>query len=116
MTWEYGAARPADRPSEWQRAATGYRRTLTYRGRRYTFDYWMGRLCERDPNAEDCLDCLLSDARAGEQSFEEFCTEFGYDADSRRAEATWRACRRAGRGLRRLLGADYETFLSADRG
>jgi hypothetical protein len=116
LTWAYGAARPDDRQSAWQRTAIGYRCTLTYRGRRYTFDYWMGRGCQRDPDAESCLDCLLGDARAGEQTFEEFCSEFSYDTDSRRAEATWKACRRAGRGLRRLLGADFETFLYADRG
>jgi len=35
---------------------------------------------------------FLSDAQAGEQDFEEFCSEFGYDTDSLTAHRIWRAC------------------------
>jgi hypothetical protein len=58
---------------------------------------------------------LLSDASAGEQSFEEFCLEFGYDPDSRKAERIHKACEKTARELRRLLGDDFETFLYSDR-
>jgi hypothetical protein len=110
-----GAQLDYDRQSDWQRQANGYRCTLRYRGRRYAFDFWQGVGITGDPTAEGCLDCLLSDAQAGEQTFAEFCAEFGYDTDSRAAEATWRACRKTAVGMRRLLGDDFETFLFADR-
>ncbi len=61
------------------------------------------------------LDCLLSDSQAGEQDFEEFCAEFGYDTDSRKAERTWKACRAQAPKVKRLLGEDFERFLYADR-
>lgn len=34
---------------------------------------------------------LAMDAQSGQESFAEFCASFGYDEDSRKAEATWRA-------------------------
>jgi len=111
----YGARLDYGRQNDWQRQANGYRCTLRYRGRRYSFDFWQGVGVAGDPTAEGCLDCLLSDAQAGGQTFEEFCAEFGYDPDSRRAEATWKACRRTAAGMKRLLGDDFEAFLSADR-
>ena len=33
------------------------------------------------------------------QSFEDWCSEYGYDTDSRKAEATFRACREGGERL-----------------
>jgi hypothetical protein len=57
----------------------------------------------------------LSDAQAGEQAFEDFCGEFGYDPDSRKAERIWRASRLVTKNMKRLLGKDYEAFLYADR-
>lgn len=44
-----------------------------------------------------CLDLLYSD------SFEEFCNEFGYDTDSRKAEKTYNAMLEQDRNLRRLF-------------
>lgn len=35
---------------------------------------------------------LAMDAQSGQESFEDFCSNFGYDTDSRKAEATWRSC------------------------
>jgi hypothetical protein len=57
----------------------------------------------------------LSDAQAGEQTFEDFCAEFGYDPDSRKAEKTWQACRLVTKNMKRLLGKEYDSFLYADR-
>ena len=45
---------------------------------------------------------LAMDAQAGRESFEDFCSSFGYDEDSRKAEMTWRACA----DTYRALGAD----------
>lgn len=35
------------------------------------------------------FDSLISDASTESDTFEDFCGEFGYDTDSRRAYATW---------------------------
>lgn len=44
------------------------------------------------PTLADVFCSLLSDADCGDRTFEDFCSDFGYDTDSRRAENTWRAC------------------------
>ena len=92
-----------------------YKVTLTYQRRRLTVPFFMGPALTREPTAETVLDCLLSDASAGEMTFEEFCSEFGYDTDSRKAEATYRACVRSRAGVLRLLGPDFETFNRSER-
>lgn len=115
MTAEYGARLDYDKRDDWQKQATDWRCTLHYKARRYSFDFFQGPAISHEPEVEDCLDCLLSDASAGEQSFEEFCSEFGYDADSRKAERIHKACEKTARQMRRLLGDDFEAFLYADR-
>ena len=67
-----------------------------------------------EPTAAEVLDCLASDAAGVEnaRSFEEWCSEYGYDTDSRKAERIFKACARQAAALRRLLGdSAYETLL-----
>ena len=52
-----------------------------------------------DPGAATVLDSLRLDARLGQESFEDFCGELGYDTDSRKAYATWEECREHARKL-----------------
>lgn len=115
LVCQYGATLDYDKQTDWQKQSTGWSCTLRYQGRQYTFDFWQGSAISGEPKAEGTLNCLLSDAQAGEQTFDEFCGEFGYDNDSRKAEQTWKACKKATAGMKRLLGADYETFLYAER-
>ena len=56
------------------------------------------------PKVEAVLSSLLSDARAGSLTFEDFCGEFGYDTDSREAMATYLECQEMATKVRRLLG------------
>ena len=112
----YGQARkPYDQLSDWQREAHNYRVTLRYRRRRMSVDFFMGQANTSEPTAEGVLDCLLSDCQAGDQTFDEFCSELGYDSDSRKAHDTWQACAETAPKLRRLLGTDFDTFLYSDR-
>lgn len=111
---KWGASLDWDKQDEWQQNSNGWRCTLKYQGRRYTFDFWQGVAISEDPTAEGCLECLLSDANV-EADFHDFCREFGYDTDSRKAEATFKACLKVGKEMRRLLGDDFETFLYAER-
>lgn len=115
-TSEYGRTRkPWGQYDDWQREAHPYRVTLTYQRRRLTVDFWMGSAHTKEPDAEGVLDCLLSDASTGEQSFEDFCADAGLDTDSRKAERMYKACAAIAPRLRRLLGDEYETFLYAER-
>jgi hypothetical protein len=60
------------------------------------------------PIAADICDVvysLVSDARAIDYpSFEAWASDYGYDVDSRKAEATYRACLEIGLALRASLG------------
>lgn len=72
-----------------------YRVTFSQgRQRRLTFDYW-GSNNDREagthPTAYDVLSCVSGDLHTPE-TFEDFCAELGYDADSRKALATWKRC------------------------
>jgi hypothetical protein len=72
--------------------------------------YKQGLAHEDGPSLVAVLACLMSDASAGELgSFEDFCGEFGYDTDSRRAESAYNACRDAAAAMRRMLGEHFET-------
>jgi len=99
LTCEWGAP---DNP-EWMEA-DGWTCKLRYQGRQMTFPFYMGMgLNGREPGLDDVLHCLLSDWDAGEQSFEEFCSDMGYDEDSRRAEKVWQTCRKAAERTARLF-------------
>lgn len=65
------------------------------------------------PVAADVLSCLLSDAQSGSESFEEFCGNYGYDTDSRKAHATWTTCKDHAIAVHKLLGRSYDRFVKA---
>lgn len=113
-TATYGAKLDWDKQSEWQQQANGYSVQLRYKGRQLTVDYWMGQALTREPDAASVLSSLLLDASACDQSFEEWCGEFGYDTDSRTAESTYQQCVKIGNKLQAFLGDDYEEFRSAE--
>lgn len=92
-----------------------WRVTLFCHGRQFTTRFYMGiGLSGRPPTAADVLACLVYDARCGEDPFETFCSDLGYDTDSRKAESTWKACRRTAPRIRRLLGDDFDIFANAE--
>lgn len=72
--------------------------------RRLTLSFSQGPAHNLPPTAADVLGCLASDYSGGEGSFEEFCADFGYDTDSRRAETIYRAVVEQNRKLRVFLG------------
>lgn len=58
-----------------------------------------------EPSAADVLYTLVSDAGALDHpTFEDWAAELGYDTDSRKAEATYRACLEIGLKLRAAVG------------
>lgn len=86
-----------------------------WKGRKhFTTSYRMGMGLVMEPTAEGVLESLLSDASAGTNSFEDFCSEFGYSTDSRKAHATWEACVKTAKRLPEFLGKPFEDFQNAD--
>ena len=98
---------------DWAGAAQ-YKVTLYMAGRQLTVPFYMGVAHTRGPSAADVLYCLASDAQAGDLSFEDFCSDFGYDSDSRKAEQTWKACVRMAPRVRRFLGEHFDAVWSAE--
>jgi hypothetical protein len=62
------------------------------------FDFWASIAKPELESEYDILNafyCFISDAISGTYTFEEFCSEFGYDEDSRRAEKIWKECKKS---------------------
>jgi len=67
-----------------------------------------------EPTIDEVLDCLASDAAGIDNSngFDDWCDEYGYDPDSRRAEKIYKQCERQAERLKKFLGPDqYEQLL-----
>lgn len=99
-----------NRPPDTMGMAEGshaWRVRLTFDGRQLTIPFYTGPMAG-EPDAACVVDCLTMDTYAGELSFSEFCGEFGYDEDSRRAEEIWRKCRDIGHKVRRFLGDRFD--------
>lgn len=80
-----------------------------------TFNYWGSIMNpEITTNEENifALYCFLSDAVSGKMSFEDFCEEFGYDTDSRKAERTHKQCEAAEKKYNRVFEADIYDLLN----
>ena len=89
--------------------------TLRHQGRKLETPFKMGRGHHgTPPTLAVVLSCLRLDAQSADQTFEDWCADFGYDDDSREAERTYKACCAMDKKLRRLLGAKYGTFLNTD--
>ena len=58
------------------------------------------------PKAADLLHCLTLDATCIDATFEEWCADYGYEVDSRKAEATYDQCRAQSRDALRVLGKE----------
>lgn len=66
------------------------------------------------PSLADFLDCLAMDASSYDDArdFSDWCSEYGYDDDSRTAERTYNMIAEQSKQLRRLLGdADYRELI-----
>lgn len=133
----------SDGPTDaWAKDASHWRYTFTRAGRTISGEYsqgsahvvpsgkrvrnkyddgWAPEMVPRTPAGPDVLACLLSDARDflyGPVRFEDWASDLGYDTDSRKTEAIFRACQDQAANLVRLLGkpaheiaADVESAL-----
>ena len=86
--------------------------TLTHKGLKgsepMTVPFYTGRAVT-NPTVADVLSNLLTDASGYEsaRNFEEWCSQYGYDSDSRKALATYEAIGHNTAAIHKLLGKDY---------
>lgn len=102
-----GSTQDEDR---WYKTATHWKLVLTMDGRVMVVGYSQGSAHKDAPKVADVLDCLCSDATCPD-TFEDFCSEYGYDTDSRRAERTFQACLKSRDDLREFLGDDFDAVV-----
>ena len=79
-----------------------------------SFDFWGSINDQRQgkaPTAYDVLACISSDYYTPE-TFADFCSEYGYDPDSRKAEQTFKAADKFARRLREFFSEEEAQALS----
>ena len=87
--------------------------------KRTTFDFW-GSVMEPNQESFDgvisAITCYATDGLSfqSSRSFEDFCSEFGYDTDSRKAEKAYKGCEKADKALSRVLGRDYSGIMDLE--
>ena len=68
---------------------TVFKVKLSRNGKSYTFEFGQSISAgNTEPTMYDILTCLT---KYDPETFEDFCSEFGYDVDSRKAEKTYKA-------------------------
>lgn len=90
--------------------------TLVRGNHRLKTQFTQGSAHTEPPTIEEMLDCLVSDALSVDENperppnyafkarpFEDWCGDFGYDPDSRKAEKVYSACVDVAKKLRSLL-------------
>ncbi len=100
--------RPRTDEGQWGANARHWKILLTYDDKVLLTYYTQGSAHVKDPTVMEVLDCLFLDAVCGSTTFAEFCSDFGYDEDSRKAEKTWKACASMSVRLRKFLGSAYD--------
>ena len=106
-----------DRPDmdSWGQGATHYvfvLRSDLLKGH-ITGYYSMGSAHTKPPKSSEILCSLALDSTAAEESFEDWCANFGSDPDSIKSRETWKACRKANADLVRFLGQEAFDHLMA---
>lgn len=92
-----------------------YKVTLKRGRKRMTLTYSKGYGHTGEPPAVDeVLCCLAQDVGYEGESFEDFCSNFGYDPDSRKASRIFEACNRQTQKLRNFLGDTFEELMGCE--
>lgn len=80
-----------------------YRVTLRGPGGSYTFDFWGSIQDAMDGKQAKPYDVLACLEWYASEDYQDFCSEFGYETDSRKAYQTWKACTAQRRSLERIF-------------
>lgn len=115
--FRYGEARKPGWPGSEASPAHNWRVILKYQGRQLSTDFF-GGAGVNNPSPAHVIGSLCLDAKFGEMSFEEFCSEFGYDLydanTCKTAHNTWEACVGVIGKVHQLLGDDFDLFAQAE--
>jgi hypothetical protein len=111
----------AEPTNDWQKDCFSWRVVLYRERKKLAVDYFTGKAHVTSysqqaklPKVADVLHCLCSDATSGDMSFKDFCSEFGYSDDSRKASEIYTACTTTAIKLKAFLGNKFETFCQAE--
>lgn len=80
---------------------------VSYNGKRCYFRYATSYNDWRTLDESDymnALNCVLSDSYAAQDTFKDFCSEFGYSDDSIKALKTYKECKRNAERVNKLFG------------
>lgn len=96
-------------PIPWEHAGMEWAITLGGKrdgnARRVSFPFWNSiNAGSEEPSAYDVLACISGDTYCP-ATFKEFCDEYSYDMDSRKAEAQWKRCKRFAEKLQAFFTA-----------
>lgn len=87
----------------------------TENGNRLTFEFWASIASIELKTEYDIINAFysfVSDAVAGSETFDNFCSELGYSTDSREAEKTWKKCQKQLIKLRKIFDGDIYNLLN----
>lgn len=89
-----------------------YKVTLRFNKRQLTTYFSMGMALTGEPTAHEVVDCLAMDSYTyiNEEDFKEFCSNFGYNEDSRKDYKLYNSIISQSKKLEKFLGK--ELFLS----
>jgi hypothetical protein len=98
---------------DWKRTATHWKCIIRRGNKQMTVYFSQGSAHTKEPTLTDILDCIASDAAGIDNAsgFEDWCSEYGYDTDSRKAERTYNVCVKQAEALKRMFGEDFKTLL-----
>ena len=97
-TIEIDSTFKGDKKANWsggQENWNNHKVTVKYKGKKFAFDFWSSMASPKMKEDSDNINafyCSLSDAISAKESFSDFCSNFGYDEDSRTAERIYKAC------------------------
>ena len=94
-----------DLKDDWRKNANKYQVKISYFGKSYVTDYYMGSALTRKPNKKDVLNSMLLDDVSG-IDFNEFCNEFGYDNGSTKSLKIYIACQRETKAFYNMFDSD----------
>lgn len=83
--------------------------------KRTSFEYWESIskcVIDDEESLIQAFDCFVRDALAGQETFEEFCSEYGYDLDSRKAYKTYKTCKKMYDAFERVVNDDIYNILN----
>lgn len=106
MSCEQVESNPNINDKNWN--ANHYKVTFKYGKKQLTTYFSQGLGHKKDPVIEDVLDSLAMDAYTyiNKDTFKDFCSNFGYDEDSRSAEKTYNLILNQSKKLENFLGVE----------